>query len=90
MIEIELKELKIIAGGKDTDDFYHQLVRPTIIGAGGVMGGFGGATAAAIVVYGVEGLVQIAPGVMNSLESMNQISDAELEKIKKDRYNYPD
>ena len=90
MRTLNTKDLKKISGGKDANDFYHEIVKPLVLGGGGIIAGFGGGIAAAIVIHGIEGFVQAAPDAMKALEQINKISDAQLAKIMQDPYGYPD
>ncbi len=83
-------DLLLISGGKNSNEYYEDVVKPISIGAGAAIGGIGGAAAATIILYGTEGFLQIAPELANSLEQMNHISDAELEIIMNNPYGYAD
>jgi hypothetical protein len=90
MIELEKDISWKISGGKDSGDFYNQVIVPGVGIGGTIIGGPGGGMTAVVGLYGVEGFVESIPGAINSLEQMNTLSDAQVAAIMADPYWYPD
>lgn len=89
MQTIRTDDLKNIVGAKNVNDFFQEVIKPTVIGGGAAIGGLGGAAAATVAIYGIEGFIQAAPAAIDALDRMNKLSDAQLLAMMNDPYRYP-
>ena len=90
MEKLDNSALHQISGAKNVEHYYHDVVKPIIITGASVYAGPSGAVAATIALYGIEGLIEVAPSAIKALEKMNRLTDTELQARMNDPYRYPD
>lgn len=90
MQDISFECFLMVSGGKDVNNYFQEIVKPAIVGGGTAIGGLGGGIAGGIVIYGIEGFIEVAPDAVKALEQINKISDADLQIIMNNPYSYPD
>jgi len=89
MKDIIYMQLNEVSGGKTLEDFQIQVVDGLAIAGAGAWAGPGGAAAAIVATYGVEGFIEtVGPDVLAFLEARSKLSPEEIADRQANPYNY--